>query len=85
MDSLSLLLPHDFDSAKTRAHLFGDCPYFTGKITLRRRVKWFEHPNQLQRNPKENTDWYLFERRLHNSRQPPVILYAPNQHGGQHD
>lgn len=84
---VALLLPHDFDSAKTRAHLFGDCPYFTGKITLRRRVKWFEHPDpaRRKRNPKENTDWYLFERRLHNDRRPPFILYAPNNHnGGRH-
>jgi hypothetical protein len=81
-DFAALLLPHDFDSAKTRAHLFGDCPHFVGKITLRRRVKWFEHPEQPQRNPKENTDWYLFERRLHNERRRPFILYAPNHNGG---
>src|SRR5215813_2152857 len=79
---VALLLPHDFDSAKTRSHLFGDCPYFAGKITLRRRVKWFEHPDQPRRSPKENSDWFLFERRLHNERRPPFILYAPDHNNG---
>jgi hypothetical protein len=83
-DLAALLLPHDFDSAKTRTHLFGNCPYFVGKITLRRRVKWFEYPDQPRRNPKENSDWYLFERKLHNGPPPPFILYAPNANGGQH-
>jgi hypothetical protein len=82
-DLAALLLPHDFDSAKTRARLFGDCPYFAGKITLRRRVRWFEHPDQPRRSPKENTDWFLFERKLHNERRPPFIFYAPNSNGSQ--
>jgi hypothetical protein len=76
------LLPHDFDSAKTRAHLFGDCPYFIGKITLRRRVKWFEHPD-IPHGPKENSGWFLFERRLHADWRPPCILYAPSHNGEQ--
>ena len=32
---LALLLPIDFDSAKTRTHLFGSCPQFTGKLVLK--------------------------------------------------
>jgi hypothetical protein len=40
---LALLLPADFDSAKTRMHLFGGCGQFAGKLVLTRRVKWFEH------------------------------------------
>src|SRR5262249_16063058 len=39
---LALLLPCDFDSAKTRARYFGDCPYFAAKIVLRERIVWFE-------------------------------------------
>ncbi len=77
-DFAALLLPLDFDAAKTRTHLFGDCPYFAGKITLRRRVKWFEHPNQPRRNPKENSGWFYWSRA---ARRPPIILYAPNSSG----
>jgi hypothetical protein len=80
IDLLALLLPHDFDSAKTRAHLFRDCPHFTGKITLLQRVKWFEHPDpdQRTRNPKENTDWCFWSRPVSHVRRQPIILYSPN-------
>jgi hypothetical protein len=82
-DLLALLLPHDFDSAKTRERVFRDCPHFAGKITLLQRVKWFEHPDQPRRNPKENTDWCLWSRPDPHVHRLPNILYAPNQ-GGQH-
>ncbi|HVI67665.1 MAG TPA: hypothetical protein VM910_34545 [Bradyrhizobium sp.] len=83
-DFVALLLPHDFDSAKTRTHLFERCPQFIGKITLRRRVKWFEHSDLVRRkrHPKENTDWYLFKRGSQRDRRPPFILYAPGSHKG---
>ena len=47
---LALLLPIDFDSGKTRTHLFGSCPQFLGKLVLTKRVKWYEHPTQSQGN-----------------------------------
>jgi len=57
---LALLLPADFDSAKTRERLFGGCLWFAGKIVLTRRVKWFEHPGRPNRQPKENSAWFLW-------------------------
>src|ERR1035437_4767364 len=39
---LALLLPADFDAAKTRARFFADCPTFAGQITLTKRIKWFD-------------------------------------------
>ena len=42
---LALLLPCDFDSGKTRARYFRDCPHFVGKIVLTQRVVWF-HPDE---------------------------------------
>jgi hypothetical protein len=56
---LALLLPVDFDSAKTRAAFFADCPQFVGKIVLTRRIKWFQHPTKPNRHPKENSAWFL--------------------------
>ena len=73
---MALLLPVDFDSAKTRARLFGDCPRFAGKIVLRRRIVWFENPDKARENPKENTSWYLWNRNVIRGRLP-VIRYAP--------
>ena len=77
--TLALLLPCDFDSGKTRSRFFGDCPDFVGKIVLRRRVKWFEHPDpdKAAITPKENSAWFLWNRSPIRVRRPPVILYAP--------
>jgi len=76
---LALLLPADFDSAKTRIHLFGGCEQFVAKLVLTRRVKWFEHPANPRMQPKENSAWYLWgnvEFR-HLKTLTPVIHYAP--------
>jgi hypothetical protein len=76
---LALLLPADFDSARTRMHLFGDCGQFAGKLTLTRRVKWFEHPTNPRMQPRENSAWYLWGNvDLHHLKtMTPVIHYAP--------
>lgn len=41
---MCLLLPADFDSASTRYELFEGSAAFLGKITLRKRIKWFDRP-----------------------------------------
>lgn len=41
---VAMLLPSDFDAAQSRAPLFGDCPQFCKRITLRRRIRWFDGP-----------------------------------------
>jgi hypothetical protein len=74
---LALLLPNDFDSAKTRAAFFGGCPHFAGKITLTKRVKWFEHPSKAAMSPKENSAWFLWWRDPLRARRQPVVMYAP--------
>jgi len=74
---LALLLPADFDSAKTRARYFGDCPNFIAKIVLRRRIVWFARSDGVREAPKENHGWFLWQRSPLRVRRPPVILYAP--------
>lgn len=39
-----MLLPIEFDSAKTRKHLFKDNPHFAKKLVLLDRIKWFDFP-----------------------------------------
>jgi hypothetical protein len=80
---LALLLPADFDSAKTRAELFGRCPQFVGKLVLTRRIKWFEHPTKPAMQPKENSAWFLWgnvELGQSQAHRIPVIRYAPQPH-----
>jgi hypothetical protein len=77
---LALLLPADFDCAKTRRFLFGNCPQFVGKITLTKRIKWFESADH-RKNPKENSAWFLWGKvRFRSDDVPchPTIRYAPS-------
>jgi hypothetical protein len=55
---IAMLLPVDFDSALTRAPLFGDCKQFDGKIILLRRIKWFPGDS----GPSTNHAWFLWRR-----------------------
>lgn len=73
---LALLLPVDFDSAKTRAKFFGDCPDFAAKIVLRKRIAWFE-PEPGQAGPSANHAWFIWVRSHMRSPWCPVTLYAP--------
>jgi hypothetical protein len=74
---LALLLPSDFDSAKTRRFLFGKCERFVGKITLTRRIKWFDFPGS--KSPKENSSWFLWGCvPFRSNDQLPTIRYAPS-------
>lgn len=56
---MAMLLPVDFDSAKTRRSLFELCPDFVGKIILTKRIKWFDMPGK-NKSPKENNVWFLW-------------------------
>ena len=38
--AVAMLLGVDYDSAKTRQHLFGKCPMFAKKLVLTRRIVW---------------------------------------------
>src|SRR5262249_12422482 len=57
---LAFLLPADFDSVVTRRRFFDECPAFTAKIVLTRRVKWFQNPTNPKVIPKENSAWFLW-------------------------
>jgi hypothetical protein len=66
---VAFLLPVDFDSAITRALLFGECQEFAGKIVLLRRIKWFPGDS----GPSTNHAWFLWERPR---RGLPALRYA---------
>lgn len=76
---LALLLPVDFDSAKTRARFFRDCPAFAGRIVLTRRIKWFDQPTAdgKSQGPSENHAWFLWQNTWIRDRVPPRVWYAP--------
>jgi hypothetical protein len=69
--AVAMLLKVDFDSGKTRRHVFAECPAFVGKVVLTERIVWFE-PAIAQ--PSENHAWALWSWK-HIGR--PTISYAP--------
>jgi hypothetical protein len=68
---VAMLLRCDFDHAKSRRHLFADCPAFAKKIILTKRIVWFDRPKAA---PSFNHAWYLWDWR-HTGK--PTIEYAP--------
>ena len=68
---VAMLTRIDFDSGKTRTHLFRDCRAFAGKIVLLDRVVWFECEGAP--GPSENHRRCLWNKR---HRGPPTISYA---------
>jgi hypothetical protein len=67
-----MLLRVDYDSAKTRQHLFAQHPAFARKLTLTRRIVWFERPGAA---PSFNHAWFIWSWR-HSG--PPILAYGPD-------
>jgi hypothetical protein len=76
---VAMLLRADFDSAKTRTHLFRDCPVFSRKVMLLDRIRWF--PGNV--GPSTTHAWFIWDRRHCGS---AAIGYAgkDNHHYYQH-
>lgn len=55
-----MLLPSDFSYAKGRHELFADCPIFSVKIELTKRIVWFERDDGKRAAPSENHAWYIW-------------------------
>jgi hypothetical protein len=70
---LALLLPADFDSAKTRRHLFADCDAYVAKIVLTRRIVWIPRTDGKRPAPKGNHAWFLW--RLPRPAEHRILLY----------
>lgn len=81
--SMAMLLPSDFNSAKTRAPYFRDCPRYLGKIVLTRRIRWFEPPPRVPgkrqpSGPSANHAWYIWGPSVWRLPIPPREVYAPS-------
>lgn len=78
---LALLLQADFDSAKTRRHLFGECQHFAGRIVLNRRIEWFPRERKADgrqgAGPSANHSWFIWHKRVLRPAAPPFTVYAP--------
>jgi hypothetical protein len=64
---VAMLLPIDYDSGVTRAHLF-DHKSFAMKIVLRNRIRWFNGVSGAS-----NHCWCIWD---HKHKGPPIIRYG---------
>jgi hypothetical protein len=72
---VAMLLRCDFDHAKSRTHLFRDCPAFAKKVALNKRIAWFvEADGKPKASPSFNHAWFIWDWR-HDG--PAVIAYGP--------
>ena len=67
---VAMLLRTDYDHAKTRSHLFRDCPAFAKKVVLMKRIVWFEGG----KSPSFNHAWFIWDWQTDGA---PSIAYAP--------
>lgn len=67
---VAMLLPVDFDSAKTRRDIFSDCAAFSKKIVLTKRIMWFAGGTS---SPSANHAWFLWD---WSHEGPPQLHYA---------
>lgn len=62
---VAMLLKVDFDSGKSRAPMFRDCPAWSRKVVLLTRILWFEPvPDPVTgktSGPSENHAWYIWD------------------------
>lgn len=72
---VAMMLRTDFDHAKSRTHLFRDCPAFAKKLVLMKRIAWFVEDNgKPKASPSFNHAWYIWD---HAHEGPPQIAYGP--------
>lgn len=69
-----MLLSNEFDHAKKRVHLFKNCPQFSKKINLNKRIVWFERTDGKKAAPSTNHSWYVWDWKHKGS---PTIHYGP--------
>ncbi len=55
---VAMLLRNEYDSAKTRQHLFSKCPQFALKLVLTKRPKWFADEKA---SPRHNFSWFVWD------------------------
>jgi SAM-dependent methyltransferase len=72
---VAMLLRTDFDHAKGRAYLFRDCPAFSKKLVLMKRIAWFVEENgKPKASPSFNHAWYIWDWKHEGA---PTLAYGP--------
>jgi hypothetical protein len=73
---VALLLPFEFDAPASRNELVGEHPWFVGKVTVAKRIRWLNIP-QSKHPPMGSHSWYCYstERQVQqNARRSPMMV-----------
>lgn len=68
---VAMLLRTDFDHARTRETMFGKHKWFSKKVVLTRRIKWFEDSTG---SPSFNHAWFIWDWKHTGA---PTLAYGP--------
>lgn len=68
---VAMLLRTDYDHAKGRQCLFGECDQFAKKVVLTKRIQWFENSKG---SPSFNHAWFIWD---WTHEGPPTLAYGP--------
>jgi hypothetical protein len=69
---VAMLLRTDYDHAKSRSNLFGECSIFAKKLVLTKRIKWFE---ESKGQPSFNHAWFIWDWKYEGD--APTLAYGP--------
>lgn len=76
IQSVSMLLRNEWDSGINRADLFRDNPYWSAKVVLLKRPRWFER-REGDASPRHNYAWYHW--RANNTGNASIFYYHPSK------
>lgn len=76
---VAFLLRSDFDSAKTRAHLFRDNAHFWGEVRLLKRIQWTNIVHTA--GSSQNHCWFIWDTKIRygDEHQPSKMYIHPEQ------
>jgi predicted RNA methylase len=75
---IAMLLPFEFDASTSRNHLVGEHPWFVGKVTVHKRIRWV-NLQQSKNPPMGNHAWYIWhtsKRLREQARAAPTMVAA---------
>jgi len=69
---VAMLLRIDYDSARSRQHLFGRCRAFAKKLVLTSRIRWIAGSTG---SPSFNHAWFIWDWKHAATGAPPALAY----------
>jgi hypothetical protein len=76
--SVAMLLRTDYDHARKRQHLFGDCRQLAAKLVLTKRIKWFD---DTKGQPSFNHAWFIWDWKHTGA---PILTYQARRANIEH-